>query len=100
MILRYEDIGQGLGDYMTMSDLSSNSSEKQKLTTGSIKTSNNGTITCANNNSLCDSSDEEEEEELIYCHEDNLDLIGQKRKLKVVLDTIDCCKNCFHFCII
>ena len=83
MILRYQDIGQGLGDYMTMSDLSMNPSEKQKITQGSNGgTPSNGTIDGANNNSLTASSDEEDEE-LVYCHEDNLDLIGKKRKLKV-----------------
>ena len=90
MILRYQDIGQGLGDYMTMSDLSMNPSEKQKLTSGSNGgTPSNGTIDGANNNSLAASSDEEDDE-LVYCHEDNLDLIGKKRKLKV------CFRNFYH----
>ena len=78
-------MGQGLGDYMTMSDLSVNPSEKQKLTSFSDASSNNGTINATNNNFISPSSDDEDEE-LVYCHEDNLDLIGKKRKLKV--DTI------------
>ena len=82
MILRYQDMGQGLGDYMTMSDLSVNPSEKQKLTSFSDASSNNGTINATNNNFISPSSDDEDEE-LVYCHEDNLDLIGKKRKLKV-----------------
>ena len=70
---------------MTMSDLSVNPSEKQKLTQGSNGgTPSNGTVNGTNNNSLTASSDEEDEE-LVYCHEDNLDLIGKKRKLKVGL---------------
>ena len=85
MVLRYQDMGQGLGDYMTMSDLSVNPSEKQKLTSFSDASSNNGTINATNNNFISPSSDDEDEE-LVYCHEDNLDLIGKKRKLKV--DTI------------
>ena len=85
MVLRYQDIGQGLGDYMTMSDLSGNSSEKQKLTSRSNgDTPNNGSMVHAeNNNALTMSSDEDEDEELVYCHEDSLDLIGKKRKQKV-----------------
>ena len=75
-------MGQGLGDYMTMSDLSANPSEKQKLTSFSDASSNNGTINATNNNFISPSSDDEDEE-LVYCHEDNLDLIGKKRKLKV-----------------
>ena len=82
MVLRYQDMGQGLGDYMTMSDLSVNPSEKQKLTSFSDASSNNGTINATNNNFISPSSDDEDEE-LVYCHEDNLDLIGKKRKLKV-----------------
>ena len=79
MILRYQDIGQGLGDFINMSDLSVTPSEKQKLTSGSnCSPNNNGTM----KQSLSLSSDDDDEE-LIYCHEDNLDLIGRKRKLKV-----------------
>ena len=67
-------MGQGLGDYMTMSDLSANPSEKQKLTSFAIN---------ATNNNFISPSSDDEDEELVYCHEDNLDLIGKKRKLKV-----------------
>ena len=86
MVLRYQDIGQGLGDYMTMSDLSGNPSEKQKLTSSSNgDTPKNGSMMNGkNNNTLTLSSDEDEDEELVYCHEDNLDLIGKKRKQKVL----------------
>ena len=84
MVLRYQDIGQGLGDYMTMSDLSVNPSEKQKLTSspngGAL---NNGSMVDGTNNNALTMSSDEEDEELIYCHEDNLDLIGKKRKQKV-----------------
>jgi len=86
MVLRYQDMGQGLGDYMTMSDLSVNPSEKQKLTSFSDASSNNGTINATNNNFISPSSDDEDEE-LVYCHEDNLDLIGKKRKLKLLRDS-------------
>ena len=90
MVLRYQDMGQGLGDYMTMSDLSANPSEKQKLTSGSNGTPSNGTMDGANNNAVYATSSEDEEEELVYCHEDNLDLIGKKRKLKVKLESLSC----------
>ena len=81
LILRYEDIGSGLGDYMAMSDLASNPSEKQKLTSSSKNAINGSSIHGRDKKSLSISS--EDDEELIYCHEDNLDLIGRKRKSKV-----------------
>jgi len=64
LVLRYETSAGQLGDYMAMQDLD----EKCHLT-GKL-------------NSLR-SEDEDSDEELVYCHQDNMDLIGQKRKAKM-----------------
>ena len=87
LVLRYEDMGPGLGDFMAMSDLAVNPSEKQKLTsqTNGHSPNNNGSINAEGEKKLegSTSSTDEDEDDMIYCHEDDLNLIGRNRKSKV-----------------
>ena len=68
LVLRYETSRGQLGDYMVMADMAD---ENRHLT---AKLTSMG------------SEDAESDDELVYCHQDNMDLIGKKRKAKMEME--------------
>jgi len=71
LVLRYETSGGQLGDYLAMSDLNT---EKQRLNPAgpsSLSTEDEGI------------GGEDSDDEIVYCHKDDMELIGQRRKAKM-----------------